>query len=308
MDSPDGPRRRRRRAIGGLVGLALLAGLLVALPEGVRWATVSRLGNLTGEPVSVADVDLNLFTRRLTIEDVRIGKRPLARLERLEARFRLLPLLRGHLYLDEARLTGAAVHAGRAADGSLDLGPLLERLRRRPPAARGLGFTLEQGHVEGGAAIVEDGPAPAWRLSDLTADVRSLSTDAARPPGRARATFSVNGAQVEVTAEDVRLQPATGRVHVVLDGLDLTPAARFRLVSGRLSGTWIVRWSPDGLEVGGHARLEGLELTGGDGDVLRVSAPALILTAQDATYRDAWTEGSPCGTSPSSGRASASPS
>ena len=292
MDSPDGPQRRRRRAIGGLVGLALLAGLLVALPEGVRWATVSRLGNLTGEPVSIADVDLNLFTRRLTIEDVRIGKRPLARLERLEARFRLLPLLRGHLYLDEARLTGAVVHAVRAADGSLDLGPLLERLRRRPPAPRGLGFTLEHGHLEAGAAIVEDGPAPAWRLSDLTADVHSLSTAAARPPGRARATFGVNGAQVEITAEDVRLQPATGRARVVVDGLDLTPAAasgaaaRFRLVSGRLSGTWIVRWSPDGLEVGGHARLEGLELTGGGGDGLRVSAPALILTPQNATYRD----------------------
>jgi hypothetical protein len=303
VEVETGPSGRRRRwvrpvLVGALAVVVGGGGLLAALPGLLRWAIARQLTGLTGEPVRVADVDLNLFTRRLAIVGVRLGadhEPALVGLERLDAEFRLLPLLRGHLHLDRARLVGAAVHVLRRGDGTLNVAGILERLRARPPAERGLAFTLVEGRVEAGAVVFEDRaltPPRTWQAAGITADLRSLSTAADRPPGSAHAAFTLAGAPVEVAAEGIRLHPAGGRARIVLSGLDVSQAAAYlrdaavRPVSGRFGGTWNVQYGEAGFEGGGRARLETLALGRGEADAPVVTVPAVTMTSHDVTYRD----------------------
>jgi hypothetical protein len=302
VEVATGPSRRRRWArpvlIGALAFIVLAGGLLAVLPPLLRWAIARQLTELTGEPVAIADVDLNLFTRRLAIADLRLGaeaERPLARLERLEAEFRLLPLFGAHLHLDRARLVGAAVHIVRAADGELNVRRLVERLRARPPAEHALAFTLDEGRVEGGAVIFEDrtlSPAGTWSAADIAAELRSLTTADGGPPGSARLTLTLAGAPVEATAEDIRLRPFGGWARVVLNGLDVSQAgpyladAAVRPVAGRFSATWVLQYGEAGFRGSGQARLEALDLARRDGGESVASVPVLAMASHDVTYRD----------------------
>src|SRR5918995_2106260 len=102
----------RKLAILFAVAVALFTGAigvaLVALPPVLGAIAQREIANVTGRATSIGDVDLNLFTQHLVVRDVRIADRdgaaPLAELGRLDARFRLLPLLHGKIEIDALSL------------------------------------------------------------------------------------------------------------------------------------------------------------------------------------------------------------
>src|SRR5919106_351406 len=116
-------RRGRTWAITAAAFVVIVVAVLVVLPFVVRVLAVRRVEAMTGRPVSIADVDLNLFTRRILFEDVLIaspdGAPPLAAVPRVEARFRLLPFFSGRTYLERVALIRPEVHLARKDDGVL---------------------------------------------------------------------------------------------------------------------------------------------------------------------------------------------
>ncbi|HXG02763.1 MAG TPA: DUF748 domain-containing protein, partial [Candidatus Binatia bacterium] len=135
-------------------------------------------------------------------------------------------------------------------------------------------------------------PPRTWQAAGITADLRSLSTAADRPPGSAHVTFTLAGAPVEVTAEGIRLRPPQGRARIVLAGLDVSQAAPYlrdaavRPLSGRFGGTWYLQYGTAGFEGGGQATLVSLALGRGEGEAPVVTVPALTMVSRHVTYRD----------------------
>ncbi|ACG73852.1 glycosyl transferase family 51 [Anaeromyxobacter sp. K] len=147
LPTPPRPRVALRplwRAAGwGVLALACLYGVaLVALSRPAAEAALRRR-ILAGLRASVGDVTLGpdvhvspllrVSFGPLAIAGARPGAPPVLRVERIEARPRLLALLAGRAELASVRMTGVRVEAGRSGRSLLELG---ERLRG-PPARRG---------------------------------------------------------------------------------------------------------------------------------------------------------------------------
>src|SRR5262245_21163784 len=131
---------RRPRFWIVVVVLVVVAGgaLLLALPSLVRWGAVKGIRAATGRPTSIATVELNLFSGRLVVAGLRVEERdggaPLAELERLEARFRILPLLRGQLHLDSLTIAAPRIRLVRLPSGQLSIADILEGLGKGEPS------------------------------------------------------------------------------------------------------------------------------------------------------------------------------
>src|SRR2546423_1906001 len=79
------------------------------------------------------------YVRNLVVEDVTIRDRqgrPAVHVDRVEARFSLLPLLHRRLFVREITIQRPRVLGRPTADGSLNLGQLTARPRRKPTDER----------------------------------------------------------------------------------------------------------------------------------------------------------------------------
>ena len=89
--------RNRRGVIAVTVALAAVVVVVSILPGLVRMRLERQIERLTGHETAIGDVDLNLFTRRLVVHNLRVRGRPgepaLATLARFDARFHLLAFL-----------------------------------------------------------------------------------------------------------------------------------------------------------------------------------------------------------------------
>src|SRR6266566_3631439 len=103
---------KSRRALivisGVLLVMVVVAATLYALPTIARHVAISQLQAITKRPVSIDRVDVQLLSGRFTIHGFHIaepeGGAPFADCERLEARLRLVSLLRGHIWVRELAL------------------------------------------------------------------------------------------------------------------------------------------------------------------------------------------------------------
>src|ERR671918_601680 len=82
---------RRPWIVVAAVLVALVTGVLLALPMAVRLLAERQAEDLLGRDVTIGDVDFNVFTRRLVATDVQVhggpGDQAPLRLRRLESRF-----------------------------------------------------------------------------------------------------------------------------------------------------------------------------------------------------------------------------
>ena len=98
---------------------------------------------------------------------------PLATLERLEARFSLRDLLRGHVRITDAALQAPTLRIVRSGPTEFNISDLLDRASGGGAA---LAVTLERFALRGGAVTIEDrtlAPAHAWRVEAATLEVSS---------------------------------------------------------------------------------------------------------------------------------------
>lgn len=285
-------RARWWLAVAGVL-LLLVGGGLAASPALVRWAVASRVRALTGAPVAIADVDVDLPARRVVLAGVRVGApRPLAGVERVEARLRLGPLLRGRLHLEAVRLTGVRVHVVRAADGTLDAARVLAHLRALPPATAPPALQLDRLELRDGALVVEDRalvPARTWRAEDLRVDARDLGGPEAR--GTAEATLALAGAPVTVRARGIGLRPLRAHVELAIAALDLAQFAPYvperwpgRLRGGRLTSRFALDYDArTGLRADGETRVDALAVAPRQADAPQLVVPRVAVRATEVT-------------------------
>ncbi len=129
-----GGRRLLERALGVGFGVVLVVGaLLWALPEIVRRVALDQIPRRTGRAVAIEDIDLNVFTRRLRIKNLRLAERQgtqgFVELERLEIRLAATALLRSEVRLAELTLVAPSVRVIRTGPGEFNFSDLLSPAR-----------------------------------------------------------------------------------------------------------------------------------------------------------------------------------
>jgi hypothetical protein len=293
---------RRRRAVVLLTALVLVlvAAALVALPGVARRVAIHQIRAVTGREVAIGDLSLNLFTRRLTVSRFRLADRtgpaPLAEFERLDARFRLRPLLRGRLYLDALALERPVVRIVRTGPDEFNISDLVERYLASP-RQEPITFTLERFALTDGAVVLEDReirPARRWSAKGVTVDARDVSTVADAERGTVAASLTLAGAPVSFFADQVRLRPAHARARLTVAGLDLNavgiyvpPDAALRPERGRFSTRLEIEYDArDGARAGGDATVTDLALKRRGQAEPFVLTPSLRMTSRDVVWKD----------------------
>jgi hypothetical protein len=289
--------RRRGRRLAAAVLVALVAIAAVALPGIVRRITIRLLASATDRTVTLEAVELELFRGRLALRGLRVLDRdggPLATLERLDLRFRPRDLLRGHLHVTDAALQGVTARVVRTGPGELNVSDLLRR--RGGGGGRLPGVTLDRFALLGGAVTIEDralAPPRTWRVQDLEARARDVSTRAGAPAGSATLSATVAGAPLSVSVADLRLSPLHLRATLDARGIDAALAALYLppgspLVPAHGSVSVSARVDHDAstgalvaLEVG----LTGLELRPPGQQGAHLSAPAVRVRAENLRVR-----------------------
>ena len=140
----NAPRQRGRRWWRrGLIGLLVsLATVLVLVALAVVWLTQTAPGRALLQRQVLALLNNSVFTGELQVEAIEgpvLGHLIVrgatltddrgvltARVERAEARFRVLPLIRQRLFMDSLYVTGVEIDARIRDDGSLNLASLIQ--------------------------------------------------------------------------------------------------------------------------------------------------------------------------------------
>lgn len=291
-------RRPRWPLALGVVLLLLAAGLVLALPAVIRWQVGARVTVLTGRPVTVTDVDVNLFTRRLVVSGLKVhdreGRPPLLELVRLETRFGLWALLRGRVHLEDTTIVDPAVRLVRLPSGRWSIADVQQRLRSRPAGKR-VWLAADRLSVRGGRVLVRDErvePVAEWTAEDLTLDVKDVGTE--RRHGSAFGTVTVAGARATVSAQDIRVAPAGMRSTISLADLDLVrfrpylPGTAVTLSGGTLGTRVTLAWDGDAgsLRAQAHGRATAVAVTRPGWSDPVVSIPELTFESGDIVWKD----------------------
>ena len=222
---------RRQILLGVLAAVLVLGTVVIAvLPIVIRSVAVDRLVKLTGRPVALADVDLNLFTRRLVLRKFRLGQKtgPAAALafERLEVKLGFLPLLRGEILVQELTLETPTIRVTRTDSGTFDFDDLLALIPpadpSKPKAKSTQIVSVGALAVRGLTVVARDlavTPAAEWRVEGLTLEARNLTTRAGAAPGQVGASLKLNGTAIALKDGAVGLTLAVERSETALTRL-----------------------------------------------------------------------------------------
>ncbi len=291
---------RSSRAVRWLVVIGVVLALVIlaaayASPVLFRHLLIARIHSITHRPVRVEAVQLDPFrasivVRGLSVQD-RDGVSPFVDVNRVELRLRPWALLRGHLWLREARIEGLAVRIVRLTDG-FNIADLVEG----PSSSRRfLDVTVDRLVVTGSRAALEDralAEPRTWTSEQIEIEGHNLSTR--RADGRAIARSVTAGAPASLELRDVRLYPIhleavveTSNLDLSLARLYLPPDAALVLEQGRATSTVRVRLDArEGVHANGTSRIEDVALLRrGERDPY-VLVPRLTMELRDLRYRD----------------------
>ncbi|HET7875809.1 MAG TPA: DUF748 domain-containing protein [Methylomirabilota bacterium] len=244
--------RRRKVWLAVLLVLVVLGGaFLWALPEIVRRQALTRIPALTGRQVKIEDIDLNLFTRRLAVKNLRLAERDPARafveFERLEARWSWLSLLAAHIRLTDVRLVAPVIQLVRTGPRDFNFSDLLDLIPPGDPKAKPSRwkFTMERlGLVLGNIVIRDEAMSPHvnWNIQGLNIEAGGLTTRAGQPAGHLALQSKVGESPFELSSDEIRLAPGAVSLGISVKDFDLSrvlpyvpPAIPAGPYGGRLS-------------------------------------------------------------------------
>jgi hypothetical protein len=213
-----------KRAIVLMIA-ALLLLVLILLPLGMSWGLNRWLLANGGEAVAIEDIDVNLFTGRISIEQLQLEAdgRPHLKIPRLELDLEWLPLFSQHVVVKSVLVDGVELEIAVQQDGSMTIGGVVLPDARSDedeagPSSWGVG--LEQLQIINSAV--------SYQSPDLQVDTRldellllGLKTWVSEP---APLTFkgAVNGARVSLDGHLPALSDAFGYAgRLAVDALPL---------------------------------------------------------------------------------------
>lgn len=182
-----------------LAVLVLLLLLLVLLPHALSWGLNRWLLDHGGEVVTIEDIDVNLFTGRVSLERLQLeaGGHPHLLIPRLELHIDWLPLFSQHVELKSVLVDGVELKAVMLQDGSMTIGGVVlpeAEVEEETAVASSWGFGLGALNIiNSTVSYVSPDLQLDTRLDDLL--LRGLRTWVSEP---APLTFkgTVNGAVV----------------------------------------------------------------------------------------------------------------
>src|SRR5688572_21210963 len=197
------PSRRLIIAAGVIVTLAVAFVLL--LPEIVRRVAINWLGDAITAPVSIADVDLNLFSGRAHVESFVIGnaERPILSVPAFALRISPLALLTGQIDVEQLVLQKPVLTVERTGDDRYNVLELVN-----PPSTGGNGaarsFSIDKISIQGGEiAFIDRTRDPDYKLHlvalNLTAGPISTLPADHRPTTGFQAGFKIGDGSVTVS-------------------------------------------------------------------------------------------------------------
>jgi len=218
------PRWLRRT----LIGLIAAAFVLALIPAGLRLGLEYALREQGLEAVGIDNIDFNLFTLRLNLEQLRAERdgQPVLRVEQLQLRLAWRPLWHRQVMIESLALRGVHLDARQTASGGwrvagIDLPPPSPSSAAAREPAWGIG--LQQADIE---RVRVDLTLPEF-ASSLGLDVLTVEdfyTWLPERPTRARAEGQINGSGFALTAATTPLADIiTARTHLTLQPLDLAP-------------------------------------------------------------------------------------
>ena len=223
-----------RWSIAVAVVAVVATAILIALPYVVRHFAVQRVEAMTGRDVTIDNVDLNLFTRRIVFHDVRIASPgetpPLVTSPRIEARFQLLPFFSGRTVLEHVAIVEPVVSVVRGEQGTLNVEDVIEHWQARPagePVQARLDALLVQ---DGRVTFLDRAVAPTreWTAKNLAVDARNITTVSDAAAGELSAAFEAAGGTATVDVSNLRVRPLAAQARIVLEGSQRHPWCRHR--------------------------------------------------------------------------------
>jgi len=209
-------------------GLMLLGGaFLWGLPEIVRRVALDQILKRTGRAVAIEAVDLNLFTGRIALRNVRLADRdgpdPFVAFERLDVRLSIPALLRREIRLVEIVLVGPAIRIVRTGPAEFNFSDLVSPVASAMPS-RWWTVTVERLTVARAPVRVDDRavvPPAQWLIQELAVDAGRLTTRTGGPAGRLAVRAKIDGAPLTLTADPLRLDPALANARLTFDGYEM---------------------------------------------------------------------------------------
>lgn len=269
MSEPVSADRRRRPPRWLIIALIVIVALPLAgaavlkamfPPERLREIAEPQIEKRIARDVSLGDVRLKVFPNiAIRLTDVSIANppegfsdTPAVRMEALDLRLELFPLLRRQFRLSQLRLVGPRVRYEVAADGSNNLAGLLVRdtaagAGARADSTRAAGQTPRGGSFEIRDLVVVDGGfvylnSETRRAARLAFEGRLDVDPSEREDGPSASAGGVRLSEI--------LWVADGRDTTRLPDVDVTYRAVFEPGGGRIAAPEL------------HVRAAGLELTG----------------------------------------------
>ena len=300
---------RRRVVFAAAISAAtlLIVALLVLVPVILRGVLESRLAEMTGRAVSIADIDLNIFTGRMGIARMRLSQKgsnaPAVEFERFDLRVAVNSLLGNNIRIREIILTAPTLHTTRFTIDRFDFSDLLDLIPPPDPKAKPSDktITIERVLLTRGTIVARDEsvtPPATWRMDALEVDGAFITTRPDARPGRLSVSAKINGTALSVVADAVDVPKGAVTARVKLDGFDVAQSVPYapatapaKPTAGRLTVDLgvVTSRTPEGkpkVVLNGDVRLVDLLVRQRDAPADFVRLPRLAVSLKDTAPLD----------------------
>ncbi len=300
-------RRRVVFAAAITAAVLLVVALLVLVPVILRGVLESRLAEMTGRAVSIADIDLNIFTGRVGIARMRLAQKgsnaPAVEFERFDLRVAVNSLLGNNIRIREIVLTAPTLHVTRLTLYRFDFSDLLDLIPppdpKAPPSTKTI--MVERVLLTRGTIVARDEsvtPPASWRLNGLEVDGAFITTRPDARPGRLSVSAKINDTALSVVADAVDVPKGAVTARVKLDGFDVAQSVPYapatapaKPTAGRLTVDLgvVTSRTPEGkpkVVLNGDVRLVDLLVRQRDAPADFVRLPRLAVSLKDTAPLD----------------------
>lgn len=259
--------------IGALaIMVALLLSFLTWGPNLMRETIAARTSRMLGRTVSVAHIDVSIFSGRAAFTDVRIDSlepgHPMLSVKKLTLDINPWAYAHGAVVVRSIDLESPRARVVRVAPDRIDLSDVIDEFTNRPASLRRTDWQVDRVAIHDGSLDFDDRVVrKLTRIESLELSVEGLTNkeSAATDPARLQAAFKLDGRPAGIDAQATLFSESPqAKVQTRLDALPLasirpylTLPASIQLASGQITFDLTGRYSPKADKASAALQIEG---------------------------------------------------